>query len=179
MIKMFEQYNEYSDTEEWLDEMGIKNYIINDDLTVDVNGDINLDFEAIKEFPIQFGTINGSFNASYCSLSTLKGSPIKVMGNFFCDGNRLTSLEYSPKYVSGKFFCGKNDITSLLHLPKNVNCEVIFKPNDRLPSEIKDYYSSSNIIKYQDEYCIWNQDGTFNKARWDMFMKDYETGLLV
>lgn len=43
MIKLFEQFNEYSQVKSWLDEMGIEKYTINDDLTVDVDYDVELD----------------------------------------------------------------------------------------------------------------------------------------
>jgi hypothetical protein len=75
----------------WLDEMGVENYTINDDLTIDVNGDLRIglyeDLDEIPEF-IQFN---------------------KVYGNFYCNDNNLTSLRGCPTYVSGDFDCSSND----------------------------------------------------------------------
>ena len=50
-----------------LDEYGVKNYTINDDFTIDVNGDVNLEGKDICKFPdyIQFGVVNGSFDCSF------------------------------------------------------------------------------------------------------------------
>lgn len=52
----------------WLDEMEIKNYTINDDLIVDVNGDVTLSFKKLKTIPVQFGVLKGNFNCSILSL---------------------------------------------------------------------------------------------------------------
>ena len=50
--------------EEWLKEYKIKNYTINDDFTIDVDGSIDLFFSKdLSEFPdyIQFGVVKGFF----------------------------------------------------------------------------------------------------------------------
>ena len=48
----------------WLDEMGIKNYIINDDLTITINGKVDLESNKLNNFPdyIQFNIVNGFFD---------------------------------------------------------------------------------------------------------------------
>ena len=96
--------------EKWLKEYDIKNYTINDDFTIDVEGGVDLVNKELKEFPdyIQFGIVKGAFDCSYNQLTTLKGGPIEVKDSFYCHNNRLTSLEGSPEKVKARFQCDNN-----------------------------------------------------------------------
>jgi hypothetical protein len=64
----------------------IKNYTINPDDTIDVNGVVDLYnmLGNMEKLPVRFG---------------------KVFHNFSCYGNNLTTLEGCPNYVSGNFLC--------------------------------------------------------------------------
>ena len=50
--------------EKWLKEYNITYYTINDDFTIDVDGNVNILKKNLKEFPeyIQFGVVKGSFD---------------------------------------------------------------------------------------------------------------------
>lgn len=111
--------------EKWLNENYIRNYTINDDLTIDVKGDVDLHRYGERELPeyIQFGKIKGSFDI-YSSpyLISLRGCPREVGVDFSCSecGN-LTSLEGCPQIVRGSFFCNYcHSLTSLEGAPKTV-----------------------------------------------------------
>lgn len=114
----------------FLDDMKIKNYKINKDYTIDVDGDVYLynklfcvfDHDRVSlrwlaEIPVQFNKVSGDFDCSSNSLTTLKGCPKQVNGNFHCNNNRLISLEYSPEIVGGNFYCGNNKLTTLDYAP--------------------------------------------------------------
>ena len=109
-----------SPTIEWLEEMNIKNYKINPDGTVDVNGDVDISQKQLTEIPIQFGKISGNFYCYNNNLTTLKGAPIYVGGDFTCSYNKLTSLKGAPEYVGGHFYCYNNNLTSLDGAPKYI-----------------------------------------------------------
>lgn len=60
--------------EKWLNEYHIRNYTINDDLTIDVKGDVFLSSYKEEQLPeyIQFGYVTGYFNIYRCPrLNTL------------------------------------------------------------------------------------------------------------
>jgi len=59
-------------------------------------------------------------DASCEGLTSLRGAPRSIDGNFYCSDNRLTSLEHCPKRVAGSFYCKENRLTSLEHCPTNV-----------------------------------------------------------
>ena len=81
----------------------LKNYTINPDGTIDVNGDVDLYYclGKMKKLPVKFG---------------------KVSGDFSCYRNNLTTLEGCPKYVGGGFSCSSNELTTLKGIEK---CEII------------------------------------------------------
>ena len=60
----------------WLNYHRIENYTINDDLTVDVVGDVDLIRMELTEIPFQFGVIKGSF---YCYKNKLTSLLIRII----------------------------------------------------------------------------------------------------
>ena len=106
--------------EAWLNAMGIENYTINTDLTVDVKGDVYIMSKILKNIPVQFGTVSGNFDCSHNMLTSLEGCPKEVGGDFYCSFNRLTSLEGGPKTVKRHFYCNDNRLTSLEGGPETV-----------------------------------------------------------
>ncbi len=100
---------EEAKTRAWLDKMGIKNYTINKDGTVDVEGDVDIFYKNLTgEIPIQFNKVGGSFYCYNNKLISLKGAPEKVGGDFSCTYNNLTSLKGAPKEVGRDFDCSNN-----------------------------------------------------------------------
>ena len=111
---------------------GIKNYTINPDGSIDVNGSVDLSYENLTELPLTFNRVNGYFDCSGNNLTSLKGSPRWVGSWFSCFNNRLTSLEFSPDYVGGDFYCRDNDLTDLVGSPKEVGLSFYCSGNKRL-----------------------------------------------
>jgi hypothetical protein len=130
-----------------LEHFKIQNYTINDDGTVDVDGNVDLSEEGLTEIPIKFGIVRGNFNITQNNLLSLKNSPREVTGTFDCTFNRqlsslkngpksakdydcshcnLTSLEGAPMEVTRKFNCSFNrQLSSLKNGPKSAkyyNC---------------------------------------------------------
>lgn len=106
--------------EVWLKEMKIKDYVINNDLTVDVDGDVNLSSKNLTEIPIQFGSVKNFFIINN-KLTSLVGSPFEVDGYFYCQNNQLTSLKGAPQVINGTFNCSHNKLTSLEGAPREVD----------------------------------------------------------
>lgn len=110
------------------DEYKIDDYIINDDLSIDVNGDVWLAHLKKYHIPINFNIVKGYFNCYDSKLITLEGAPKEVGDYFSCGSNKLTSLEYSPIYVGNHYSCDNNELYSLKGIPNKIyghfNCEV-------------------------------------------------------
>jgi hypothetical protein len=103
----------------WLDEHYIKNYIVNDDMTIDVNSDVFcanwftfFDIYTLIEFPkyIKFGKIKGKFSCQGLNFVSLRGCPEEVTETFSCAENDLISLDHCPKKVGLSFVCHNNRV---------------------------------------------------------------------
>ena len=95
-------------------------YTINDDGSIDVEGDVDLSHEKLTKIPFNFGKVSGDFFCYNNQLTTLEGAPNTVGGDFFCYDNQLTSLEGAPNNVGGGFYCSNNQLISLEGAPNNV-----------------------------------------------------------
>jgi hypothetical protein len=137
--------------------------------------------------------VGGWFNCSYNQLTTLEGAP-KVVGNFDCRNNQLTTLEGAPTEVNGYFYCSHNQLTTLEGAPKEVRVNFICSHNqlttleggpkvggwidcsyNPLPEEVIKFEDKKYIIKWQDDYVIW-QMGKLNQFRWKQMINDYDLG---
>ena len=101
------QHSLKSDIEAWCEEMGIKNYTINSQGEIDVNGHVELKYNDFEELPYKFGMVTGYFNIEdNKNLISLKNCPNHVGDSFVCDNcPKLDSLEGCPKEVKWKFYC--------------------------------------------------------------------------
>jgi hypothetical protein len=92
------------------------NYTVNDDLSVDADSVFidNRDKGFIGRIPIRFGTVRTNFHLKdNKEVTSLRGCPTIVGGDFFCGENGLESLEYSPSQVGGRYNCNLNPLKSL------------------------------------------------------------------
>lgn len=125
----------------------ITNYTINDDGSIDVDGDVDLSNKGLTKLPLKFRKVTGGFNINdncltsligspeyvgrwfnciYNQLTSLFGAPKYVGNNFACDNNLLSSMKYCPQYIGSDFYCEYNQLTSLEYIPNeidgNFNC---------------------------------------------------------
>lgn len=101
-------FNNKNEIINWLHQMGIDNYYIHDDLSVDVNDFVWLDKKQLTELPVQFGVVKDGFSICQNQLISLKGCPREVPF-FDCSYNQLTSLDFSPTKVN-EYFCTYNPL---------------------------------------------------------------------
>jgi len=109
-LKVFKEIEKYQ----------IENYTFNDDFSIDVNGNVDLDNKDLTKLPIKFRNVSGYFFCSSNKLTSLEGCPETVVGGFYCSDNNLTSLEGGPKTVGGDSNFRNNNLTSLLGSPETV-----------------------------------------------------------
>ena len=143
--------------EELCDKYKIRNYIINDDGSIDVNESVFLNGQSdsdnpdgLTHIPLKFNKVDGHFDCSHNKINTLEGSPKHVTGNFYCESNSLISLEGSPERIDGAFDCSNNGLKSLKGSPKYVtgdfNCS-----NNGLKT-----LQESNLIETKSFDCSYN-----------------------
>lgn len=136
----------------WLHEMEIDDYTINEDLTIDGSNIILTNAENLTEFPeyIQFNRIDNNFICFGIGLTSLRGCPNFVSGEFDCSFNDIESLEGGP--VSARYYiCNDNRLKSLKGGPKksefiNIDNNLLESLAD-LPDNIQDLSAASNQLK--------------------------------
>ena len=130
-LKLFESYNkeDIDSIRFQLNIFNIVNYTINEDGSIDVNDDVDLDNEYLIKIPIRFRNVTGDFYCSNNHLTSLEGGPQSVGGDFYCNNNQLTSLKGCPISVGGNFYCGNNHLTSLEGAPQEVGGYFYFHNN--------------------------------------------------
>jgi hypothetical protein len=92
----------------WLDEYEITNYNINEDLTVDVDGDVWIDNRNLTEIPVKFNIVKGDFNCNNNQLTSTEFFPKEVYCSFYCDCNNFKNLDNFPKIVTEWITIGRN-----------------------------------------------------------------------
>jgi len=164
---------------DWCDSCLIDNYTIDNNLVVDVNGDVFLYLIPIDYLPVQFGHISGEFLLGENGLKSLDGCPHTVEHDFTCGGNLITSLKYLPQVINGtiKLFNNINliDFTSDLK-----SCNNLIKTSNRIPGLTFLSYEDE-IYSYDSlEYIEWNKqvDNFLNND--DSFLvEDEEQGIFL
>ena len=95
------------------------------------------------KFIVNIKRVERNFNCSGQSLTTLKGGPEYVGGNFWCGSNpRLKSLKHGPKYVGGTYDCSYNNLKSLSSLP-----DIVFNDLDVSGNKLRHMRSFPSFVK--------------------------------
>ena len=132
---------------EWCEILEIKEYTINEDMSIDVDTHVNLIGRSFEKFPITFNKVWGSFLCNTGNLTTLEGSPKYVGQDFKCNSNNLTSLKGGPEKVEGNFNCAGNDkLINLNGSPKYVGGFFRCGPNDLTSLDSDTEYVGGNFI---------------------------------
>ena len=109
-MRYLKKYESHEDIDTICQKYGIKNYNINNDGFIDVDGDVNLWSKKLAELPLKFRSVSGYFTCENNNLTNLVGCPKSVGGYFTCEDNNLTSLTGCPKSVGYNFWCNHNNI---------------------------------------------------------------------
>jgi hypothetical protein len=170
-LKLFESHQSETEVDKICRKYGIKNWTLNSDGLVDVDGHVNLCLKNSKKLPLKFGKITGYFHCAKNQLTSLEGAPNTVGGLFDCSNNQLTSLEGSPRLVGsnrgygGYFDCRNNNIRSfegLVNIGGNLYCngnpvekvwDVINPGTNKWDNEKMEFFNDLDIIR-GDEIAI-------------------------
>ena len=159
MIKLSDDFKDTSNIDSICKEFGIKNYTINSDGSIDVDGDVRLENEGLTKLPLKFGEVTGDFSCHGNKLITLEGAPQSLVRSFYCHSNQLTSLEGGPREVGAYFDCGDNQLTSLEGAPLSVGGYFYCRDNpvEKVWDLFSDYslhfvslYAKMEIFNYYD-----------------------------
>lgn len=94
----------------------IKNYDLHhEDWSIDVDGDVKI-VEIIREIPLKFRKVSGSFSIAHNGVRSLKNSPEFIGINFYCQSNYISTFDFFPSYIGNHFICDGNPIYEIYKL---------------------------------------------------------------
>lgn len=149
---------------EWLNKIHIRNYTINDDLTVDTHDDeVNITHMKLDCIPVQFNIVKGMFYCNNNNLKSLKGSPrylipSKYRTAFYCYENKLTSLEYCTADIEYELGCSNNNIFDLKGFPNVKEFAIDQNPINRLLDRIQDIIGDYYFERKKREFIYHLND---------------------
>ena len=145
-------------------EHSIKNYTINSDMSIDVNGIVNISHKYFKHIPLQFNYVNSWFSCFECiNLISLKGST-RECNHFECSAcDKLDSLDYAP--LKGK-------LLDYLNKTKIREC---LTDNTKISDSVLDKYLIKRILLGQLNLIdyISTEEG-IKKVKPFLVMKDFD-----
>ena len=93
-------------------EYNITKYTINDDYSIDVDGNVDLSSRDLTKIPIKFNNVTGFFTCVGNQLVDLENAPRRVERNFMCQhqyNGSFISLKGAPEYVGFRFDFNDNE----------------------------------------------------------------------
>lgn len=169
MIKLFEDFKNHLDIVELCEKYGIENYTINEDLSVDVDGPVNLSNKKLTHIPINFNKVSGTFSCDNNNLIDLTNSPKIVGQNFLCNNNKNISLKNCPMFVLGDFSCMHCNLKELIHLPKIIGRSLFANNNKLISLNLLDETTIGVDIHLSDNK-LTNIKGLQNKVNGGLYL---------
>lgn len=159
---------------------GIRNYTINSDGSIDVNGNVDLSHnwsssrlktsksnDKLTKLPLSFRNVTGHFSCENNELTSLQGSPQIVGGEFACFNNKLTSLEGGPKNVGGLFDCRINKLTSLEGCPEIIGSDFYCNVNGLMDFKgVSEFFERGFYCYKNPIYEIYDLFNTTKCIKW-------------
>ena len=154
--------SKFRDIEETCEELGIDNYTIKNDMSINVYGEVYISKLDLIEIPLNFNIVEGDFNCYKNRIKSLQGAPKIVKGDFDAGYNKLTSLEFMPIEISSDAFFDNNDLKTLKGMTEQSNNALINLQNNKLESlmymkkgfkEIALHNNKLNSLKYLPDDC--------------------------
>jgi hypothetical protein len=170
-LKLFENFDK-SEIDKICKKYKIKNYTINPDGSIDVDGNVNLGNKFLTKLPIKFNKVSGWFDCSWNELTSLEGCPKEVGRHFYCYDNKLTCLIGGPNIVNS-FNCNRNNLISLEGFPIEVGKYFYFDDNP-IKRIVKLFDEDVNIyLEYQETYNFLRKDGKIVKHLLEEALMDF------
>jgi len=148
----------------------VENYTINEDGTVDVDGDVYLSGKNLQKIPLNFGRVTGDFECDENKLTSLEGCPNWVGGYFSCCNNYLKTLEGGPKWVSRYFSCRHNELTTLEGGPVTVLGNYYCNNNQLVNFKgFPEDFDNNNEIDIENNY-VYDLIENIPEEKWNKFI---------
>jgi hypothetical protein len=140
----------------WLDRLGVKDYVIQEDGTVDVNTDVQLPAHTKKgkyKVPVKFGMIRGDFRCGQARLDDLTWLPSHIQQHFDCTMSPtrcLSGIHKVVKFIGGDVWYHRN-ATHILGLLMVDGCRRFGGSGGVADSIMNKYSRTGNVLAALEE----------------------------
>ena len=128
-MKSYKQFIKESKTDihSICNQYNITNYTINPDGSIDVEGNVYLDYQIINnasltKLPLRFRNVSGHFDCSNNELTSLEGGPQSVGGHFDYRNNKLVNLNGFPEFFENEVYLSNNPVQEIYDLFGTFKC---------------------------------------------------------
>ena len=161
-MKYLRLFESFENIDEICKKYNIKNYTINTDGSIDVDGFVDLFVKNLTKLPLKFNKVNGDFICSWNNLESLEGSPVEVNGVFNCRVNKLISFEFAPKIIRGTFDCQFNNIKTFEYFPSFIKED--FYCYDTPIEVVWELFEDTTKIELLNDFDIFRDEETNKPA---------------
>lgn len=134
----------------------IENYRINQDESIDVDGNVELSSSNLCLLPLKFRRVMGNFNVQNNFLRTLENAPLSVGGKFNCFNNLLINFIGGPKWVGGDFYGYNNKLISLIGSPAEIAGSYYISGNENLSNLVGSTLKIGADFSFDDVVCTYS-----------------------
>ena len=156
-MRYLQLYENFDNIEEICQKYRIKDYTINQDETVDVDNDVDLESRQLYKLPLKFGKVSGYFVCANNLLSSLDGSPREIGSTgFSCSNNVIKTLVGGPLIVKQIYNCIGNKLTDVVGFPEHYTDNNVYatgNPVSEILNLVKEY-DQAKFIKWLNEYDV-------------------------
>lgn len=181
------QHPRFPETEEEIHRLckkyRIKNYTINNDLSIDVDGNVFFNKKSLIYLPLNFNYVSGYFTCTTNILISLEGSPKEIGDGFYCNHNELTTLKGGPEKVNKEFNVIMNNLMTLDNLPSGIDynnpyTDFQYNPIYSIIYEFIKLKNAETLVKEFNDYSIV-RDNTIILNRLKAFISDFDLEMPV
>jgi hypothetical protein len=125
--ELFEEEEEKVDAkfeiESWLFDNKVQAWVVNDDLSINVDGSVIIEQKLLKSLPYKFNRVNGAFSVYRNDLKSMENCPSYVgRGDFSVEANyKIKDFKGSPRVVNGDYSIIDTSITSFHDIHKHID----------------------------------------------------------
>lgn len=139
-----------------------------------VGGDFDCRHNLILSLKHLSKYIGGSLDCSKnYNIDSFEGVPNRINGRFDCSHNSISNFKFAPSIIDDCFLITHNRLISTKDIPTAKSIYGLLGNkfpfvDDNLPL----------VIKYQEEYMLWNSNYTLNEYNYKQLLNDIESGFI-
>jgi hypothetical protein len=152
-------------------EYNVYEYTLNDDMSLDVDGDVYIFNAGLTKMPFKLNTVGGSLLLYNNSLINMDGLPKTVNSTFNISRNKLDSMVGGPISVGESYHINGNNIRSFKGFPENYSEHMFISFVD---NPVNDILSSVDVVMKSQGLDSYDGSQESSKPRNKIYLQAIE-----